>query len=146
MLRFEKITPDNYRECTNLKVSDGQVRCVATNAKSLAEAYAYYDTSLPYAIYDDDVMIGFVLLRELPDLKCYYISQFMIDQRFQGRGYGLRATQLLIDTLRTEGKYPRIDICFSEGNVPAEKLYLKTGFTHTGEFDGPDVLMSLDLV
>jgi diamine N-acetyltransferase len=145
MLRFEKITPDNYRECTWLKVAEHQTGQVKTVAKALAEAYAYYDTSRPYAVYNDGEMIGFLLLRELADLQRYYISQFMIDERYQGKGYGKQAMRLMLDMLKQERKYPRIGLCFNEGNVPVENLYTGLGFKLTGERDGPDVLMSFDL-
>ena len=145
MLRFERITPDNYRECTWLKVAEDQTGQVKTVAKSLAEAYAYYDTSRPYAIYDDQVMIGFLLLRELADLNCYYLSQFMIDERFQGKGNGKQAMRLLLGMLQQEKKYPRIDLCYKEGNSVVERLYQEIGFKHTGERDGTDVMMSLDI-
>lgn len=76
MIHLEPITKDNYRECMRLEVAPDQVRLVAPNAKALGEAYVYHATSRPYAIYCDGQMIGFVLLRELDDLQCYYISQF----------------------------------------------------------------------
>jgi len=69
----------------------------------------------------------------------------MIDERFQGKGNGKQAMRLLLGMLQQEKKYPRIDLCYKEGNSVVERLYQEIGFKHTGERDGTDVMMSLDI-
>ena len=128
-----------------LKVSDSQTTLVAPNAKSLAEAYVYYNTARPFAIYNDEVMVGFVLLRELEDLQCYYISQFMIDEHHQRKGYGKQAMVVLINRLKEEKKYSKIDLCYVEGAEAVERLYTGLGFVPTGEVEANEVLMRLHL-
>jgi diamine N-acetyltransferase len=145
MIHLEPITADNYRECMRLKVLDSQTTLVAPNSKSLAEAYVYYNSSRTFAIYNDEVMIGFGLLRELENLQCYYISQFMIDEHHQGHGYGKQAMTILIDDLRKEKKYLNIDLCYVEGDEGAKHLYESLGFVPTGEVEANEVLMRLHL-
>ena len=128
-----------------LKVSDSQTTLVAPTAKSLAEAYVYYNTARPFAIYNDEVMVGFVLLRELEDLQCYYISQFMIDEHHQRKGYGKQAMVVLINRLKEEKKYSKIDLCSVEGAEAVERLYTGLGFVPTGEVEANEVLMRLHL-
>lgn len=144
-VRLEPITKNNYRECMRLTVADQQKTHVAPNAKSLGEAYAFYDTARPFAVYHEDAMIGFVLLRDLPELSCYYISQFMIDQNFQRQGYGRQAMELLIEMLGSEHLYPKIRLCFVDGAEDAKNLYLGLKFRLTGEVDAGEVIMELDL-
>jgi diamine N-acetyltransferase len=128
-----------------LNVADQQKTHVAPNAKSLGEAYAYYDTARPFAVYHEDAMIGFVLLRDLPELSCYYISQFMIDQNFQRQGYGRQAMEQLIKMLRSEHTYSKVTLCFVDGAEAAKNLYLGLNFRLTGEVDADEILMALDL-
>lgn len=145
MIRLVKITKDNYRECLRLSVADSQIHFVAPNAKSLAEAYAYYDTARPYAIYCNEIMVGFVLLRELYNLDCYYISQFMIDEHYQCRGYGKQAMAVLLDMLKEERKFPRIDLCYVESAEGAKRLYEGLGFVPSDEGDADEIIMKLTL-
>lgn len=40
MIKLESITVDNFEECLRLRVNDSQSKYIASNAYSLAEAYA----------------------------------------------------------------------------------------------------------
>src|SRR5512145_2984354 len=139
LIHLEPITQDNYRECMNLKVAESQVRHVAPNPKALGEAYVYYKTSRPYVIYQDEQMVGFLLLRELSDLGCYYISQFMIDERYQRQSYGRQAMLVLLEMLRVERRFARIELCFVEGAKGAKRLYEGLGFQQVGEPEAGEV-------
>jgi diamine N-acetyltransferase len=128
-----------------LKVADSQASFVAPNAKSLAEAYVFYGTSRPYAIYSDEQMVGFVLLRDLPDLGCYYISQFMIDERYQCQGYGRQAMLVLLELLKQERRFAGIDLCYVEGAEGARRLYEGLGFRPTGTAEAGEVVLAMNL-
>jgi diamine N-acetyltransferase len=128
-----------------LNVADAQARFVAPNAKSLAEAYVFYDTSRPYAIYNNDQMVGFTLLRDLPDLCCYYISQFMIDERYQRQGFGKQAMLVLLALLKQERRFDRIDLCYVEGAEGAKRLYEGLGFRQVGEPEMGEIVLSLQV-
>ena len=105
----------------------------------------FYRSSRPFAIYDDERMIGFALLRELENLQCHFLSQFMIDERFQGRGYGRQAMLVLIGMLKQEGKYEKIDLYYIEGDEGAKRLYEGLGFVPTGEVEAGGVGMELKI-
>ena len=53
------------------------------------------------AVVADDVPVGFVMLSVDEAAPEYYLWRFMIDERYQGRGYGRAAIGLLIDHVRT---------------------------------------------
>jgi len=144
MIHLEPITKDNYRECMRLEVDPSQVRFVAPNAKALGEAYVYYETSRPFAIYDDKQMVGFVLLRELENLQCYYISQFMIAAPYQKKGYGRQAMQILLEQLRAERKFPAVELCYVEGDEGAKRIYEGLGF-RPFDRDENEIIMELKL-
>ena len=66
-----------------------------STADSLAGADVYYDLAYPFAIYEEDVMTSFALLRENPDNQSYFLWKYMIDERCQG--YGSQALEKIIE-------------------------------------------------
>lgn len=145
MIHLEPITKNNYRECMRLEVAPSQIRYVAPNAKALGEAYVYYETSRPFAIYNDEQMIGFVLLRELNDLQCYYISQFMIAEPYQQKGHGRQAMLVLLEMLKAERKFAKVDLCFVEEAEGAKRLYEGLGFCPIDR-DGDEIIMEISIL
>lgn len=100
LVTLKIINEDNYEECLSLNVSVENENFVDSVAWSLAEAWAFYEDSRPFAIYADDLMVGYVLMyigENNPQ-----IINFMIDSRFQKRGYGTAAAKLCIDYLSQE--------------------------------------------
>lgn len=144
MIRLEKITEDNYQECINLKVAAEQLDFVSPNDISLAKAYAFYDSVVPLAIYKDDSMVGFIMLRFNKEYDNYFIWQFMIDVRYQSKGYGKQALRLVIEWMREDKRCNQIITTYIKGNVQAEKLYNTLGFHTINEANG-EVDMVLNL-
>jgi diamine N-acetyltransferase len=62
MITLRAITKENYSECLNLNVLDEQKSFVASNTYSLAQAWVYYKTAYPFAIYSDETMVGFIMM------------------------------------------------------------------------------------
>ncbi len=129
MVSFEKVTWDNWRQCCSLKAD----KYVADNVTILARAYVSQNMGEEgevLAIYNDKEIIGLLFYREFgyPEKCCYIIDEFMIDSKYQGNGYGKTALNLLIEKLRKEGKYNRIELEYYKENKIAEKLYLNAGF------------------
>ena len=129
-----------------LSVREDQKHFVSDPMRLLARAYAYRArNSVALHIELDGEPIGMLMYHDWAEDECYVISQFFIDQRWQGRGYGYAAMQLLLDAFRQEGRWHKVDLCYCEGNESAMKLYAKCGFTHTGEVDEGEVTMRLVL-
>lgn len=143
MTRLVAIAPDNWR--LGLKVSQSQKNHVADSATLLARAYAYRDyRSRAFVIYDDETPVGMGLYYDLPEMECYDLSQLFIDERYQGRGYGKAATQLVLDSMKQDGKYGKVALCYVEGNDVAKHMYEKFGFVET-ERDGDEIVMERTL-
>jgi diamine N-acetyltransferase len=145
MIELRAIDKGNYDECLSLKVSDEQRNFVASNIYSLAQAWVYYETAYPFAIYADGVMVGFVMMGYHTEKNIYNIWRFMIDSRYQKRGYGKIAVQLSIEYLRKEFNVSEVFLSFQPKNMAAEKLYSSLGFKRTGEVENGEVVMRLDI-
>lgn len=143
MIHLVDINPGNWR--CRLEVSQAQQHYVASAAVLLARAYAYRDRrSRAFLICDDLRPIGMGLYYDEPEYDCYDFSQFFIDRRYQGMGYGKAATALILDTLRKDGKYSKVVLCYIEGNDAAKQLYESFGFRETGR-DGDEIIMEFML-
>lgn len=65
MINFRKITEDNFEDIINMK-RPADEHYLATNVKSLAQAWLYKDDNdvFPFAIYNDNLLVGFMMLEE----------------------------------------------------------------------------------
>jgi diamine N-acetyltransferase len=145
MVRLEKITEGNYKECLELKVADNQTSFVSSNMKSLATAYVYYNRVTPFAIYDDELMVGFMLLRFNEECNNYFIWQLMIDERYQFKGYGKQAMVLAIEWMKKDERCHEIVTTYIEGNDQAKKLYTQLGFQQMNEIEDCEIDMVLHI-
>ena len=141
MIQLVNIDPDNWR--LGLKVAPSQKTHVADCATLLARAYAYRDCrSRAFVIYDDETPVGMGLYYDLPEMECYDLNQLFIDERYQGRGYGKAATQLVLDAMKQDGTYSKAVLCYIEGNDAAKKLYESFGFVEIDR-DEDEIIMEL---
>lgn len=145
MVELRKIDEHNYSECIKLEVADEQKNFVAPNVYSLAQAWVYYQSAYPFAIYADDIMVGFVMFGYYAEKNVYDIWRFMIDKRYQRKGYGAEALKLSVQYLISEFGVNEIFLSFVPNNIAAEKLYQQAGFIKTGEMDEDEMIMRLDI-
>lgn len=148
-ITLEKITYKNYiKTIWGLNVSRKQKNFVASNANSLAEAYVAITNggvALPFAICRKQKPIGFLMIGYSANdddfegedqafiemvKKSYCIWRFMIDKRYQRKGYGRIAMQLALDYIRTFpcGKAEKVWLSYEPENEVAKKLYASFGF------------------
>ena len=69
----------------------------------------------------------------------------MIDQRYQNKGYGSQALQLILDALRKEGRFDHVELCVKKADTEAIHLYEKHGFIDSGYVD-EDLPDSLNMI
>lgn len=142
MIRLEEVNPDNWR--FGLDVRDDQKEYVASTMVLLARAYAYRSfRSNAFVIYNDETPVGMALYYDFED--AYNFSQFFIDERYQGRGFGYTAAEMIIQRMRDDGVFDKVILCYVEGDEAAKRLYLKLGFSHTGEVEEGEVVMEKPL-
>lgn len=143
MVELREITKENYDECLHLKTAESQKAFVSSTAHSLAQAWVYYDTAFPFAIYADNTMVGFIMLGYYEAGGYYTLWKFMIDEKYQNKGYGKRALRLGIAYLVNRFQVKEIYTAYYATNRIARNLYASVGFRETGETVGNEVGMKL---
>lgn len=120
---LKEITNDNFKDCINLKVAEDQKSFVSSNVMSIAQSKVL-PYLIPLAVYNDEELVGFTLHGRDPKSKNYYIVRLMIDEEFQGKGFGKQATLELIERMSENEDCNEVYLFFVEGNKGAENLYL----------------------
>lgn len=143
-ITLREINEDNWREIIKLKVAEHQKRFVATNENGLALAYAHKEMR-PRAIYASEEPVGFIMYARDPDDGIYYINRFMIDEKYQNKGYGRKALSMLLNQLKNEG-VKNVDIMHRPDNAVAIKLYESLGFVLTDGKVDEDVVSNVSLI
>ena len=134
-ISIRPVTKDNLEEVLELKVGEEQRGFVSTTAESLAQAYVYGDTAFPFAVCHGEEVVGFIMMGYYEAKDYYTLWKFLIDKKFQGKGYGRRALKLGMDFLRDKFHVSEIYTGVAPGNAVAKGLYLSMGFEETGLFE-----------
>lgn len=147
MINFRAITEDNFDAIIRMKRPDGE-HFVASNAYSLAQAWLYRDAGdvFPFAIYDGDTPVGFMMLdADEDDERVLIIWRIMFPVENQNKGYGTAAIREIIRLAKESGKYDFLLIDYAPDNKIAGHVYTKLGFRHTGKFEYGEYELRLDL-
>ena len=149
-LELRTIDNTNKSAVELLEVSDHQKQYIASNKSSLETAAKeeFQEIARPFAIYADGKIVGFTMFAfELdssdPDDR-YWLWRFMIDQNFQGNGYGSAALKKIIAYFKSHGA-DHILLSTKESNIPALSLYHKYQFAETGEMNDDEIVLRLKL-
>ncbi|MDZ5252479.1 GNAT family N-acetyltransferase [Clostridium sp. LIBA-8841] len=142
---FRDINKENWKEAVDLRVKDEQSDFIESNALSIAES-KYVENWIVKGIYLEEELIGFTMYGYFDDDKRVWLDRFMIDYKFQGKGYGKKGLLKLIEHIANEFKVKKIYLSIFENNKGALRLYEKIGFKFTGELDyGGEKVMELNL-
>ena len=139
-ITLREIDEHNFDEVISLKVE----KYCASNLYSMAQAKIFPD-AIPLAIYNGDTPVGFIMYGIEPrDNNEYWIDRFMIDEKFQKKGFGKQALKMVIDAIKQDKTHNKIKISTNPENMVARNLYAKLGFYETGELHDGEVLMILE--
>ena len=147
MTHLEKITEENFVDAFNLKLAPEQERFVSHPIRSLAQAYVYRQQCQPFGIYENDTMVGYVMVIYDYDIPEYDIWHMMIDASHQGLGYGKAALDQVLAYIKTMpfGASDRVALTCNKDNDRAMELYRKKGFAPTGAVFEEEVELALAL-
>jgi diamine N-acetyltransferase len=143
-LTLEEITSDNRDAVLALRVAPGQERFVSSVRDSLAEAAEYGHANPWYrAVYvggETALPVGFVMIswnvRPRPPeiIGPWFLWKLLIDERYQGRGYGTGVVRHIAELVRAEGATELLTSYVPDDDGPAG-FYQRLGFVPTGELD-----------
>lgn len=140
-ITLRDITGDNYFQVLELKISPEQeaAKFVAPVVRSLADAWYYRDEGITYpkAIYAKEDLVGFIMYDLDPESQQVFIWRFLIDQRYQGKGYGRQTIEAVLAMAKEQAQMTKVVADYVDGNEPMKKILLGLGFEETG-FD-PDI-------
>ena len=132
MAEIRLVTKDNWRELTKLQVREDQRGFVASNVNSIAEAQFGFDEPghghwdfYPFGIFDDaDAPVGFLMygLNFGHPKQQAFIVRLMVDERFQGKGYGRFGMRGMLEIFRADGRIKAIGISYEPENERARRL------------------------
>ena len=132
MITLKLINKENIDEIITLKVKNKQERFVSTVAESLAEAAVYKDSAFPFAVYENDTPVGFIMLGYYEKKQYYTLWKLLIDKKYQNKGYGRAALKLGIRYLKDSFNANRVYTGVAPDNEVAKHLYSSFGFVETG--------------
>ena len=144
MIHLSDINEQNYLDAASLRVREDQQGYLDRPVGILARGYVYRAANARvFGIAEDGRLIGLALVKDMDEEPaCYDLQQFMIDERWQNRGFGSEALRQVLALLRREGKYGCVEVCVKQDNAQALRVYEKLGFADTGyrDEDAPDCL------
>ncbi|HSL30891.1 MAG TPA: GNAT family N-acetyltransferase [Anaerolineales bacterium] len=153
MPEIRPITKDNWRALIRLKVREDQTHFVASNLFSIAESQfgddfeGHWDL-FPLGIYDDEnTPVGFLMygLNYDHPKQQAFIIRLMVDEKYQGKGYGRFGMEKLLEIFRADDRIHVVGISYEPENDGARKLYAKLGFAETGEMIEGETVAVLNL-
>ena len=147
---LREITADTVRSVTKLAVREDQMRFVASNAVSLAQAL-FTPEAWYRAIYLGEEPVGFVMLfdeslRPVPPQKSDVgVWRFMIDAKHQHSGVGTAALKLVIAHVRAKDIFEKLELSYVPEPGCPEPFYRRLGFSATGIIDDGEIVMALPI-
>lgn len=142
MITLKEITQDNFWDCVSLEVAPEQVDFVTSNAVSIAQSKIQPEC-IPLAVYDDNLMVGFVMYCIDEDDSEYWIYRMMIDKNYQSKGYGKKSMELLLDKIKEDKSHNKIFLGVHKESF-AVNMYKNFGFEFNGQVFGTEHIMRLD--
>ena len=152
-IHLEKISWDNYYKVLKLRVTKEQENYVASNKASLIHAFIESSSGTPvyaFAIMNGKTIVGFMQLmygtdwtaeerddwltsqeyKQYEGKPYYYIWRFMIDKKYQKRGYGKESFKQTLDFIKTfpAGKAEYVLLSYESANEVGKNLYASFGF------------------
>jgi diamine N-acetyltransferase len=146
------VTAENWRALIKLKVREDQHGFVASNLYSIAEAqFGFEDEGhwdfYPFGAYVGDDPVGFAmhcLNFNHPRFQAF-VTRLMVDENFQGKGYGREIMVQVLDLFRENNRIKNVGISYEPHNEAARKLYASLGFVEPGEIMDGETLAILNL-
>ncbi len=144
-LTLQPVDRSNWRAVARLTVTAEQRAFVAEPCYYLALC-TYDEIWQPLTIILGTEVIGFCMWGVDPADGSCWLGGILIDQRYQGQGYGKRAVQALLSMLATQHGYGIFALSYQPTNGVAKALYQSLGFQETGEWEDDEMIARLHYI
>ena len=151
-LEFRPVTQENWQSLIKLKVREGQQDFVSSNVYSIAESQFGFEEEghwdlFPYGLYANGEPVGFAMTGLNLNHSRFQglILRLMVDERYQGRGYGREAMKVMTEMFLADERVKAVCISYAPENEAARKLYASLGFVETGEMLESEVTAILNM-
>ena len=152
MPEIRLVTIKNWQDLIDIKVREDQKHFVASNLYSIAQSkfgdeYQGHWDLFPFGIYDGETPVGFLMYGFNFEYSKHqaYIQRLMVDEKFQGKGYGKFGMQKMLEIFRADERIKIVAISYEPDNDGARKLYASLGFVETGEIVEGETMALLKL-
>ena len=102
MISLQPIDENNFLQAFALEITEHQKQFVSNPVRSLAQAYVYRNQCQPFGIYNNETMVGYVMVIYDYDIPEYDIWHMQMDRNYQNRGYGKQALQCVLDYISSK--------------------------------------------
>lgn len=128
MLTIRDINEENFSKVVALQIDEQDKKFVASVEKSLAQCWLYRDDNdvFPFAVEADGEIVGFILFEV--DEEILMIWRFLIDKKFQNKGYGKETLKLVIEMAKADKTFTEVLVDYVNGNDRMKKILLNIGF------------------
>lgn len=137
-IHFEPVNAENKAAALNLRIADNQHGFIETVEQCLLEA-SHCKRWHPVGIYDGNTMVGFAMygffLWQYLPFGRLWLDRLLIDEKYQGKGYGSAALDGLVKLLIQDYNCKKIYLSVYKENATAIRLYEKFGFAFNGKRD-----------
>ena len=151
-VELRPVTAENWRALIKLQVREDQREFVASNLHSIAEAQFGYEEEghwnfYPFGVYANEEPVGFLMhcINYKHSRFQGFIVRLMVDEHYQGKGYGRAAMEQILETFRADERVHQIGISYEPHNKVAQALYASLGFVEPGEMAREETLAILKL-
>tara|TARA_Y100000591_G_C21568966_1_gene562425 strand:+ start:85 stop:540 length:456 start_codon:yes stop_codon:yes gene_type:complete len=132
MINLKEITSKNLESIIDLNVKEDQKDYVASNSVSIAQGH-YSNSAWFKGIFKNDRPVGFVMLDLIEEEYKCFLWRFMIDRKYQGKGFGKIALTQVIDFVKSLNLYTYIATSYVPAENGAGGFYKNFGFIESDE-------------
>ena len=143
MIRLEPISPENFEAVIALQAAPEQSKFVASNLYSIAQAKVYPEC-VALAAFDNDQAVGFAMYCVDRDDNEWWLYRLMVEETYQGRGYGRAALQKLLELVQADRSRHRMYLGVDLTGKASVRLYQSLGFRFDGRVFGKEHIMVLE--
>jgi diamine N-acetyltransferase len=151
-------TEDDVEAVMGLRRGPGQERYLGSMISHFEDAIADADACpRMWSVHDAATgqLVGFVMISDdIPAERLaadddiagpYFLWRLLIDERFQGHGYGAATIEAIADYVAAKPNGATLLTSCADGDGSPLPFYIRHGFSHTGEQKWGEHLLALDL-